>query len=188
MILYLHGFCSSPHSHKALALKARMKCLGRGTEFACPALSHVPKVAISQAETLIEQSGKAVTLVGSSLGGYYATWLADRHDLRAVLVNPAVLAPLTLSEFLGPQTNFHSGECFDFTAEHVEQLRRLDVPRLSDPARFWVLLEQGDEVLDYRHAVTRYAGARQTVLPGGGHGFTRWESYLDDVIRFAVQP
>ena len=124
-------------------------------------------------------------MIGSSLGGFYATHLAEKHGLRAVLVNPAVVAPLELERFLGAQTWLYSGETFDFTRQHIAELAALEVPRLADPARYWLLTEEGDETLDYRHAVSRYAGARQTVLPGGDHSFTRWDDYLDEVIAFA---
>lgn len=185
MLLYLHGFCSSPASRKAQTLGARLAERGRAGEFVCPALSHVPERAVAQAEALISASASPVTLVGSSLGGFYATWLAQRHGLRAVLVNPAVLAPISLADFVGPQTNLYSGETFDFTPAHVDQLRKLELPAVDHPERLWLLVETGDEVLDYREAVRWYAGARQTVLAGGDHSFTRWTAYLDEIIAFA---
>ena len=96
-----------------------------------------------------------------------------------------MVAHLSLKDFVGPQRWLYSGECFEFTLDHIEQLRAIDVPVLSKPQRFWLLVEEGDETLDYRHAVSRYAGAQQTVLPGGDHSFTRWNGYLDSVIAFA---
>ncbi|MDI6748333.1 MAG: YqiA/YcfP family alpha/beta fold hydrolase [Rhodocyclaceae bacterium] len=129
--------------------------------------------------------GTALTLAGSSLGGYYATHLAEKHRLNAVLINPAVVAALELERYLGPQTWLYSGEAFDFTRQHIAELAALEVPRLADPKRYWLLAEAGDETLDYRQAVARYAGARQTVLPGGDHSFTRWDDYLDEVLAFA---
>jgi predicted esterase YcpF (UPF0227 family) len=133
----------------------------------------------------IARAGGPPTLVGSSLGGYYATHLAEKHGLKAVLINPAVGAPRSLAGLVGPRRNFHTGEVFDFTARHVEELRALEVPRLSHPERFLLLVETGDEVLDYREAVARYAGARQVVLEGGDHGFTRFADYLDEILGFA---
>lgn len=192
MILYLHGFRSAPASAKARALAARMAELGLADAFWCPQLP----VAATDAMALVEDriarcrpaGGAPPTLVGSSLGGYYATWLAERHGLKAVLVNPAVLAPLSLEPYLGRQTNLYSGEAFDFATDHIAQLRALEVPALTDPQRYWLLVEEGDEVLDYRDAVARYAGARQTVLPGGDHSFTRWNDYLDEILAFAGLP
>jgi predicted esterase YcpF (UPF0227 family) len=185
LILYLHGFRSAPASHKATALAARMAQRGLGERFVCPQLPVSPRAAIAVAEELIGASAAPVTLVGSSLGGYYATHLADRHGLKAALVNPAVVAHLSLAEFVGHHTNLYSGEAFDFTAAHIDELRALEVPRISRPERYWLLVETGDEVLDYRQAVARYAGARQTVLSGGDHSFTRWSAYLDELIAFA---
>jgi predicted esterase YcpF (UPF0227 family) len=182
MILYLHGFRSSPQSWKARLLGEAMVARGLGDRFHCPALSHDPDRAIAQAEAILREHGPC-TLVGSSLGGYYATWLAEKHGLRAVLVNPAVVAPLSLEAYIGPQTGLYGGETFDFTAAHVAALRRLEVPSVT-PARYWLLVEEGDEVLDCREAVRRYAGARQTVLPGGDHSFTRFPEFVPQIIEF----
>ncbi len=181
MILYLHGFTSGPQSHKAQALRQRMRERGLGDRFLSPQLPAAPREAIALAEGLIRDN-PVTTVVGSSLGGYYSTWLAEQFDLKAVLVNPAVVAHLSLQKYIGPQTWLYTGERFDFTLDHVEQLRAIEVPVLSKPQRFWLLVEEGDETLDYRDAVRRYAGARQTVLPGGDHSFTRWNDYLDAII------
>lgn len=187
-LLYLHGFTSGPASHKAQALKARVAQRGGATAFVCPQLPHSPRAAVDLAEHLIAASALPVTLVGSSLGGYYATWLAQRHPdaVRGiVLVNPAVVAHLSLHEFIGPQTNLYTGERFDFTSAHVDELRALEVPALAHPERFWLLAEKGDALLDYRQAVAKYHGARQTVLDGGDHSFTRWDEFLDAIAVFA---
>ncbi len=188
LILYLHGFTSGPQSRKVQLLAARMAQRGCADRLICPQLPASPAAAIALADAIIAKVGAgrtAVTLAGSSLGGFYATWLAERHGLRAVLINPAVVAAIELERYLGPQTWLYSGEPFEFTRRHIDELRALEVPRLADPARYWLLAEEGDETLDYRQAVARYAGAKQTVLPGGDHSFTRWGDYLDEVIVFA---
>lgn len=190
MIIYLHGFRSAPASHKAQSLKQRMQHRGLGDAFWCEQLPHVPARAIALIEHAIldaheRRPGHSPTLAGSSLGGFYATFLAERHSLRAVVVNPAVVAPIDLQPWIGTQTNLYTGEAFDFTPEHLDQLRALDTGPLTDPTRYWLLAEKGDEVLDYRHAVEKYRGARQTVLDGGNHGFSRWNDYLDEIIGFA---
>ncbi len=184
MILYLHGFTSGPQSHKAQALGARMGERGLGEKFICPQLPASPRAAIALAESLIARHS-ITTVVGSSLGGYYATYLAEKFDLNAVLINPAVIAHLSLKDYVGTQRWLYSGDSFEFTREHIEELRAIAVPVPSKPQRFWLLVEEGDETLDYRHAVSRYTGARQTVLPGGDHSFTRWDDYLDAIIDFA---
>ena len=188
MIIYLHGFRSAPASIKAQALKARMVERSLAERFWCEQLPVSPRAAIALAEAAIARAraeGLTPTVVGSSLGGYYATWLAERHGLQAVLVNPGVLAPLTLSDYLGTQTHMYTGEPFDFTTTHIDALRALDVPAITRPERYWLLVETGDEVLDYRAAVAHYPGARQTVLEGGDHSFTRWGDYLDPILQFA---
>jgi predicted esterase YcpF (UPF0227 family) len=184
MILYLHGFTSGPQSHKAQALGVRMRERGLGEKFLSPQLPASPHAAIALAEDLIARHG-VTTVVGSSLGGYYSTWLAEKFDLKGVLVNPAVVAHLSLQKYIGPQQWLYTGERFDFTLEHVDELRAIEIPVLSKPERLWLLVEECDETLDYRDAVRRYAGAKQTVLPGGDHSFTRWNDYLDPIIDYA---
>lgn len=184
MILYLHGFRSSPASWKARELKAWLTARGLAHQFACPALSPVPFEAIAQAEALIAAAETPVTLVGSSLGGLYATHLAEKHDLRAVLVNPAVLASLDPAEFIGEHELFYGDGRFTFTAEHAAQLAALDPTRLT-PERYLLLLESGDEVLDHRAAVRHYAGCTQIILAGGDHSFTRFADWLPQLTEFA---
>jgi predicted esterase YcpF (UPF0227 family) len=170
------------------ALAARMALRGIADQLICPQLPASPAAAIKLADQIITAkvgAGETATLVGSSLGGYYATHLAEKHRLKAVLINPAVVAALELERYLGPQTWLYSGEPFDFTRQHIDELAALEVPVLADPSRYWLLAEEGDETLDYRQAVARYAGARQTVLPGGDHSFTCWDDYLDQIIDFA---
>lgn len=182
-ILYLHGFCSSPASWKARLLADVFDARGLGKRFFCPALSHVPQEAIAQAEAIIGEEGDTLTLVGSSLGGFYATGLAEKYDLRAVLINPAVVAPISLDEFIGTQTNLYTGESFEFTRMHIEQLRALEVAQLT-PERYLLLVETGDELLDYRQALARYAGCQQIIVEGGDHSFTRFPDLLPQLLEY----
>ncbi len=161
---------------------------GLADRLICPQLKASPAESIALIETLLQKVGvgrTAITLIGSSLGGYYATYLAEKQGLKAVLVNPAVVAAIELERYLGPQIWLYSGESFEFTRQHIAELHALEVPQLADPGRYWLLAEEGDETLDYRQAVARYAGAKQTVLPGGDHSFTRWDDHLDDILKFA---
>ena len=182
-ILYLHGFRSSPASWKARLLGEAMAARGLAAHYACPLLSPVPDEAIAAASALIEAAGRPLTLVGSSLGGHYASHLAEKYGLNAVLVNPAVVAEIDLGLFLGEHENFHSGERFVFDATHAGQLRAQVA--LPTPARYWLLLEEGDEVLDWRLARDFYRGARQTILPGGDHSFTKFPDFVSQLIEFA---
>ena len=184
-ILYLHGFCSAPASWKARLLAEHMAARGLAERFYCPALSIEPEEAIAQCETLIAAHGSAapLTLVGSSLGGYLATHLAEKHGLNAVLLNPAVVAPLSLARYLGPQTNAYTGETFVLTQRHLDGIRALDVTQVT-PARYLLLVETGDEVLDYRQAVARYAGCRQVIVDGGEHSLRSFPENLPQLFEF----
>ena len=182
-ILYLHGFRSSPASTKARQLADLMDARGQGKRYFCPALSPVPNEAIAQAEAIIEAQPGPLTLVGSSLGGYYATWLAEKFDLRAVLINPAVVAPLALDEFVGTQTNLYTGEPFEFTQAHIDQLHALEAPQIT-PSRYLLMVETGDEVLNYRDALARYAGCQQIVREGGDHSLTCFTELLPQLLEY----
>ena len=188
MIIYLHGFCSSPRSEKARRLAQRMKERALGDRFWCEQLPVGPCRAIEFVEGVLAKCPEVSALVGSSLGGYYATYLAEKHDLRAVLLNPAAFAYRSLAQAVGPQRNLYTGEPFEFTERHLAELAELEVPRLVRPERFWLLVETGDAVLDYREAVEKYRGARQTVIEGGDHGFRHFADYLDAIIDFSLTP
>ncbi len=183
LIIYLHGFCSSPASWKSRLLAEEMVRRGLAEHFVCPQLSHLPDEVVGSVSRLIEQANRPVTLVGSSLGGHYANHLAERFGLNAVLVNPAVVDCIDATKFVGEHANFHSGERFTFTEAHAAQLKAQ--VRRPTPERYWLLLEEGDEVLDYRQAQAFYAGCRQTVLPGGDHSFTQFPGFVPQIIEFA---
>lgn len=159
--------------------------MGLGDRFWCEQLPASPEAAVALVEAAISSGELPPTLVGSSLGGYYATYLAERHGLRAALINPAVLAPLTLGDYVGPQTNLYTGEVFEFTDAHVAQLRSLEVQCVTRPQRYLLIVGTADELLDYRHAVNKYAGAAQILVPGGDHGLTGFDPYVDRILDFA---
>lgn len=186
VIIYIHGFNSSPASSKAQVLRERLDKLGAAHELLAPALPHSPAAAAELLEGLVRRHPRAA-LVGSSLGGFYATWLAERCALRAVLVNPAVRPYVLLGVHVGRQKNFHTGEEYDFTLQHVAELRALEVGAIT-PQRYFLMVETGDEVLDYRHAVEKYRGARHLVIKGGDHGFSDFADYADGVVEFCVAP
>lgn len=185
MIIYIHGFNSSSRSGKARELQAWMAARGRAEAYVCPDLPHRPAEAVARLESLIAASREAPKLVGSSLGGHYATYLAERHGLKAVLVNPCVACHEKLAGEVGrTQTNWHDGSEYVFTAAHLEELTALHVPQPTRPERYLLLVEKGDAVLDWREAATYYRGARQHVLDGGDHGFTRFAEYIPEILAF----
>jgi len=184
MLIYIHGLNSSARSFKAGLLRERMVQLGLGADYACPDLAHRPRQAMAQLEALIAGSPRAATaLVGSSLGGFYATWLAEKYRLKAVLVNPAVCPYELLHDYLGPQKNLYTGVEYELTERHLAELRELEVPAITTEL-YLLMVQTGDEVLDYRQAVEKYRGARQIVTEGGDHGFGSFTDYLDTVLRF----
>lgn len=183
-LIYLHGFRSSPQSFKGRLLAGRMAALGRSQDFAAPALPPSPALAIALVETGLAP-GPADTLVGSSLGGFYAIWLAERHGCRAVLLNPAVEAPRDLASQLGPQTGYHDGEPFEFLPVYLDELQALRVPALTRPSRYFLVAAQGDEVLDWREMVAFCQGSRQRILPGSDHGLSDFAALVDEVLAFA---
>ena len=186
MIIYLHGFNSSPASHKAQVLKRDLEGRGLGGRFACPALPDTPAEAIRVVEAAIEgRSPDRVTFVGSSLGGFYATWLAEELGCRAVLINPAITPHIGLQAYLGTQKNLHTGEPYELTRAHLEGWRRLLVERI-DPERYLLLLETGDEVLDWREAARKYEGARMVIRQGGDHSLQCFAEMIPRILRFSA--
>jgi predicted esterase YcpF (UPF0227 family) len=184
VIVYLHGFNSTPASRKARELEQYLADRGRGHRFRCPQLPHRPEDAIAIAEQAIVAAAEPVTLVGSSLGGYYATWLAERHDLRAVLLNPACYPHRDLRALLGRQRNLYSGEEYELTAAHLDAWARMFVAEPT-PTRYLLIVETADELLDYREAVGRYRGAEQIVVEGGDHMLQSYVQHLPRIARFA---
>jgi hypothetical protein len=185
MILYLHGFNSSPQSAKAQYLKRYLEERGRSSEFVCPRLPHLPNLAVAAAEAEVERLGREeITLVGSSLGGFYATWLAEKHALRAVLVNPAVEPHVALRPYLGPQRPFHGGERYEMTEQYLREWQALFLTHVH-PERYLLLVETGDEVLDYRSAVRKYLGAEQIVVQGGDHSLASFPEHVPLILKFA---
>ncbi|WP_166357921.1 YqiA/YcfP family alpha/beta fold hydrolase [Pseudomonas akapageensis] len=183
-ILYIHGFNSAPASHKACQLIAVMQRLGLADRLQVPALHHHPRQAIAQLESAIEALGRPL-LVGSSLGGYYATHLAERHGLKALLINPAVNPHQLFDGYLGPQQNLYTGETWELTHDHVRALAELEVAAPQDAQRFQVWLQTADETLDYRRAEQFYRACALRIQAGGDHGFIGFAERLPALLSFA---
>jgi len=186
-LIYLHGFRSSSRSFKARVLQARLAAIGAGACFLAPDLPPEPERAIALVQESI-RPGAADTIVGSSLGGCYATWLTEQAGCKAVLLNPAVHAARDLAGQVGPQLGYHDGEPFEFEAAYIDQLRSYQVERISRPERYFLVAAQGDEVLDWKEMVAAYPGARHKILAGGDHGLSDFESHVDEVLAFAGMP
>jgi uncharacterized protein len=185
MIVYLHGFNSSPQSSKAKYFKQYLEERGMANWFACPQLPHRPNEVMGVIEAeMAHQPLERITLVGSSLGGFYATWLAEKHRVRAVLINPAIDPHVGLRAFLGPQQNYHGGEKYELTEEHLRQWEQLSVPNIH-PERYLLLVETGDEVINYRAAVKKYRGAKQVVVQGGDHTLMSFPEQIPLILQFA---
>lgn len=185
MILYLHGFRSSPLSMKSRLLAAQMQALGRADEWLCPQLPASPKLAIELALSLVNNVAPAdLTLIGSSLGGYYATWLAERLGCRAVLLNPAIVPLIDLEQHVGVTTEFHSDKPFEFKREYIDELGTFVVEKITEPQRYFLIAATGDEVLDYRDMLAHYQGARQIVIEGSDHGISEFADYVAPVLAF----
>ncbi len=184
--IYVHGFNSSPASIKARILAEGLNRQGLGGHYSVPALSHWPSEAMAQLEALVSDPAVPVLLVGSSLGGFYSTALVEKYPhCRCVLVNPAVAPQVLLADWLGENENLYTHEHYQLTPRHLAQLQALVCPELQGLERYLLLQQTGDETLDYREAVARYAGAAQFVQPGGSHGFDRFEDLLPAILAFA---
>jgi len=188
-LLYLHGFRSSPRSFKARVVQAALARAGLQDRLICPQLPASPKAAIALALELAAQHAPAggphsLAIVGSSLGGFYATWLAEHLGVRAALVNPSVDPTRNLEHHVGVTTAWHSDELFEFRQEYVDELRALRVAQVTRPERYYLLAATGDEVLDYRDMVAHYPGAHQHVIEGSDHAVTEFAHYVDDVLGF----
>lgn len=171
-ILYIHGLNSSPDSQKARQLSALMQRIGLADQLRAPALHHHPRQAIAQLEAALAQLD-APLLVGSSLGGYYATHLAQRFGLKAVLINPVVNPHRLFDGYLGEQTNHYTGERWQLTHDHVTALAELEVPAPTNRERLQVWLQTGDETLDYRQAAAFYQACSVHIENGGDHSTLR---------------
>jgi predicted esterase YcpF (UPF0227 family) len=185
MLIYLHGFNSSPESRKAQVLASWMQARGLAAQFACPQLPHRPAQAIAVIEKeMTKHAAEPITFIGSSLGGFYATWLAEKYDTKAVLINPAINPQAGLRALATTQQNLYTGERYELTEEHFEEWKRF-VARRIVPARYLLLVETGDEVLDYREALGRYRGCQQVVIEGGDHTLRTFPEHIPRILAFA---
>ena len=198
MILYLHGFRSSPDSFKSRLMAQAMAERGLSADWCCPQLPASPAAALDLALRLVQERFGAqpaggdvagrLTVIGSSLGGFYATWLAERLGCRAVLLNPVVHAARDLATQVGSHRTFHGDEPFEFLPAYVDELARAeaDIQTLTQPGRYFLLAATGDEVLDWRDMQARFADSPKRIIPGSDHGISDFADWLPEVLAFAL--
>jgi predicted esterase YcpF (UPF0227 family) len=183
MIIYIHGFGGCGDGVKASILRDILKPYG----FMAPSLSYVPDLAIHTLEEIIESLIKYedIHLIGSSLGGYYATYLADKYNLKAVLINPSTKPTVTLAKVKGTPPNFYDGSFFSWVDEHIEKLKKYDVKDEDIKSELYFLLTQTeDELLDYKLGVEKYKGGKMIVEEGGNHSYVGIETKVDEILKF----
>ncbi len=164
-----------------------MEARGQGSQLLCPQLPPSPREAIRLAHKLVSQvPADSLAVIGSSLGGYYATALAEATGCRAVLLNPAVRPAQGLAQHVGPQTAWHSEDQFEFLPEYIDELVSIEVASITRAERYFLIAATGDEVLDWRDMVAHYSGARQHVIDGSDHGLSDFDQYIDEVLAFCA--
>lgn len=198
MLIYIHGFLSSPLSHKAMQVKEYCEKHHPSIGYICPALTAYPEESITQLESLIENalqeksktenpstSKQTIGLIGSSLGGFYATYLSEKYNLKAVLINPAVAPHTLVANYLHVDlANYHTDQHYQLNESHLETFKALDVSALQHKDNYWLMVQTEDETLDYRAAVKKYQGCRQLAEEGGDHSFQDFDRWLPDVFSF----
>jgi predicted esterase YcpF (UPF0227 family) len=185
VIVYLHGFRSSPQSRKAQQIRAALAARGRADDYMCPQLPASPR----QSADLIIATAKLenpaeLVLIGSSLGGFYATWAAEQLGCRAALLNPSITPYEDLKDYLGTQPVYFSSASIDVEPEYLDELRALDTPSITQPQRYLLVAATGDELIDWRTMVAKYAGCRQRVIEGSDHQIQDFDRHLDEVLAF----
>ncbi len=186
LLLYIHGFNSSPLSMKANLMREYCHQHRPDIKVIIPQLPCFPQLAAQLLLDIVEQYQKdyRIGLVGSSLGGFMSTWLNSQFGFKAVVVNPAVRPYELLVDYLGEQTNPYTNETYTLETCHIDELKALDVQSIASPDSFWLLQQTEDEVLDYRQAVNKFAQSKQTVEQGGDHSFVSFERYPAKIIEF----
>ncbi len=188
ILVYLHGFRSSPRSSKAVMTGEAIKALGNidhSYEWYCPQLLASPKQSMQMVTSYIDQSNTdQIIVIGSSLGGFYTNYLAEKYQCKGVALNPAVYAARELEPHVGMMTEYDSDKPFDFKAEYIDELRSLQVEKISDPNRYFLIAAKGDELLDWKEMVAFYSGAQQLVLEGSDHSISDYADHLPKVLEF----
>lgn len=188
LVIYLHGFLSSPDSQKAQQTLKYVNTHYPILEIEVPKLANYPLEAVDIIEDIVAKNpGKALRFIGSSLGGFLSTYMCEKYGGKAVLINPAVKPFELLADYLGEHINPYTQEHFTLQSKHVDDLVTLDTAKVTSPARYWTLLQTADETLDYRLAESKYQGGKMTIEEGGDHSFQNFQRFLPDIFRFLLQ-
>ena len=188
VVIYLHGFLSSPNSQKATQTLEFVRANYPDLTIEIPHLENYPKDAIAAIEQLVAvHKGKKLRFIGSSLGGFLSTFMVEKYSGKAVLINPAVRPFELLAEFLGEHINPGTQQHFLLENKHIDELRQLDTPNLKTASDYWVLLQTADETLDYRQAEIKYQNYKLSIEQGGNHSFQDFQRFLPDIFRFLLQ-
>ena len=185
-LLYLHGFRSSPRSFKALRLQGWLQQHRPDVTWACPQLPPSPRAAVEEAQAVLARwpAGR-FAVAGSSLGGFYATVLAEATGCRTVLLNPAVDPARDLAPHVGEHSYFHDPDRhFAFRPGHVDELRALTPAAITRPERYLAIIAKGDELLDWREMAARYAGCALRLIEGSDHGLSDFDQHLPTFLDF----
>ncbi len=185
-LLYIHGFLSSPKSYKANAVKCWLQENRQDIQYHCPLLPPFPEQAAAILQDIVAQHrSDPLYLMGSSMGGYWATWLAEQYNLPAVLINPLVDPGVFRDGYIDvPLKNYYEEQSYIFTAKHLAELLTYNVEVVARVKNYWVLVQAGDETLDHQLAVNKYSACQQTVEAGGNHSFVDFERWLPELIHF----
>jgi predicted esterase YcpF (UPF0227 family) len=185
-LLYLHGFRSSPQSMKSHKVAARMAAMHPGATWWCPQLPPSPREAMAMVmDGIRDWPERAMAVIGSSLGGFYATHVAEARACKAVLLNPAIDPARDLRKYIGEQVSWHDpDERFFFEPEFVDELRALECGGPAHPENYFAVIAKGDEVLDWKEMTGRYPGARIKLLETGDHALTDFDDHIDELFDF----
>jgi predicted esterase YcpF (UPF0227 family) len=185
-LLYLHGFRSSPASAKARLMAQAVAQRHPLTQWCCPQLPPSPRQAANDMLHLTADWPRAtMAVVGSSLGGFYASWVARQTGCRSVLLNPAVFPARDLAKHIGAQSQWHAPqEHFYFEESYIAELQAMADEGTHAPGPELALISQCDEVLDWREMQARYPKARRILLPEGDHAISDFASHVDGVLEF----
>ena len=183
MVIYIHGFGGSGEGSKAISFRKYFK--EQSIDFIAPSLSYIPELAIKTLEELIESYNKDVTLIGSSLGGFYTMYLSQKYSLKAVLLNPSISPYRTLNAYVGTAPSFYDNSSFNWNVNHIDMLKNY-IQEDIDKNMFLLLVQNGDELLNPQESIDKFCEGNMIVEEGGSHGFEGIEAHFKHIKDFLI--